>query len=98
MFVHSVFFWLKEDLNDEERQNFRKGVESLLTCEGVETGYVGTPAATSRPVVDSTYDFSVSVVMADLEAHDKYQDDPVHLEFIENFKNYWTKVQIYDAD
>ena len=98
MFVHSVFFWLKEDLNEEERANFKKGVESLLDCEGVVTGYIGTPAATTRPVVDSSYDISIAVVMADLAGHDKYQEDPIHLEFINTFKDYWTKVQIYDAD
>ena len=98
MFVHMVFFWLKDEYNEEQRAAFRKGVESLLTCPSVSTGYVGTPASTNRPIIDRSYDLSLVVVLEGLPEHDAYQVDPIHLKFVEEFKDYWEKVVIYDAD
>jgi hypothetical protein len=31
-------------------------------------------------------------------AHDDYQADSIHLEFIDNCKEMWERVVIYDAD
>ena len=99
MFVHMVFFWLKDEYKNEQQQAaFRKGVESLLTCSSVHSGYVGTPASTDRPIIDTSYDLSLVVILEDLEAHDAYQVDQIHLNFIDGFKDYWEKVVIYDAD
>lgn len=99
MLVHSVFFWLREDLSDAERAAFRKGVDTLATIGSAEAVYVGTPAATAeRPVVDTTYDIGLTVVAKDVAAHDVYQEDPIHLAFVNEFKGYWTKVMIYDVD
>ena len=99
MLVHSVFFWLREDLSDAERAAFRKGVDTLTTIGSAEAVYVGTPAATAaRPVVDTTYDIGLTVVAKDVPAHDVYQEDPIHLAFVNEFKGYWTKVTIYDVD
>ena len=59
---------------------------------------LGTPAQTpDRPVVDNTYDCALTVVLNNLEEHDQYQDDPIHLEFIKNCSHLWEKVKIFDA-
>lgn len=98
MLVHSVFFYLKSDLTDEARTAFREGVESLKGIEAAEAVYVGTPADTApRPVVDSSYDVGLTVLLKDVAAHDAYQDHPVHHAFVDAFKTYWDRVQIYDA-
>jgi hypothetical protein len=31
-------------------------------------------------------------------AHDAYQVDPIHHEFINRCKTFWSRVQIYDAE
>ena len=49
MLVHSVFFWLKPELGDEERAAFREGLESLRGIETVTDLYIGSPADTHRP-------------------------------------------------
>lgn len=99
MLVHTVYFWLRDNLTDEERATFETGVRSLTTIGSIEAGYVGTPAATQkRPVIDDSYDFGLTVICADLAAHDAYQEDPVHIAFIESCAPFWTKVQVYDAD
>ena len=99
MLVHTVFFWLKPDLSEDETTQFQAGVESLATIESTEQVLIGTPANTiKRPVVDDSYDCSLTVVLRDIEAHDLYQEDPIHLKFVEECAHLWEKVKIYDAD
>jgi hypothetical protein len=99
MLVHTVLFWLKKDLDGDKVTDFRIGLETLTTIETAEAVYVGTPAATAeRPVVDTSYDFCLTVIAKDVAAHDAYQVDQRHADFIGTFKDYWSKVQIYDAD
>ena len=98
MLVHSVFFWLKPELTAAQRAEFRRGLESLSGVQAAEHVYVGTPAPTpKRPVVEDTYSFALTIVCRDLAAHDAYQVDPLHRAFVDTFKSYWARVQIYDA-
>ena len=96
-FVHVVFFWLKEGLSQAEKQAFEKGVRSLGAIRTLTWFALGTPAGTPREVVDNSYDYALVTHFADKEGHDIYQEDPIHLEFIAACKQYWTRVQVYDA-
>ncbi len=99
MLVHTVFFWLKPELTEAQRADFRRGVESLSTLKSVEKGYVGAPARTEkRPIIDDSYSVALTVVCQDIAAHDAYQIDPIHRAFVDRFKSYWSRVQIYDAE
>jgi hypothetical protein len=99
MLTHTVIFWLKEGLTQEDRDLFFEGVKTLTTIDSVESSFLGTPASTpKRPVVDDSYDCALSVSLKDLDAHDHYQADPIHLAFIEKCRHLWEKVIIYDAD
>jgi hypothetical protein len=99
MLVHTVLFWLKKDLDADQTADFRKGVESLRGIDSAEAVYVGTPSNTpERPVIDSSYDFCLTVILKDIPAHDAYQADPIHQAFIAKYKDFWEKVKIYDAD
>ena len=97
MFVHAVYFWLRDDLTADERARYDAGVASLLGIPQVRHGWAGVPADTDRPVIDRSY--SVGLVMAfdDEAAHDAYQVHPVHDRFREACAGYWTRVQIYDS-
>jgi hypothetical protein len=98
MLVHSVFFWLKPELTPAQRTEFRRAVESLAGIQAVDAVYVGAPAATEkRPVVDDTYSFGLTVLCKDLAALDAYQVDPLHLAFLQAYRPFWNRVQIYDA-
>ena len=98
MLVHSVFFWLRDDIDDVKRQAFREGLESLRGVPSVREMYVGVPAdSPARPVLVTDYDFALTVIMADMAAHDVYQSHPLHLEFLREFSGCWNRVQIYDA-
>jgi len=95
-FIHTVYFWLNEGIADDERQKFMKGLKSLGAIESVGKVIIGPPAGTPREVVDNSYDYAYIVSFKDKAAHDIYQDHPIHLAFIEECKDTWTKVQVYD--
>lgn len=99
MLVHTVYFWLKPELTAAQRAEFRRGVESLAGIKSVEKVYVGAPAKTEkRPVIDDSYAVALTVLCKNVAAHNAYQVDPIHLKFVEQFKSFWTRVQIYDAE
>ena len=98
MLVHTVYFWLKAELDAARRDAFLKGVESLARIESAEAVYIGTPADTDRPVIDKSYDIGLTVVLKDMAAHDAYQVDPIHRSFVDEFSGDWDRVVIYDAD
>ncbi len=98
MLIHAVYFWLKPELTDAQRADFRRGLESLKGVTSLVSLHVGTPAPLPpRAVLDGTYSFSLTGVFKDVTGHDAYQVDPLHKAFLENFRTFWTKVQIYDS-
>ncbi len=98
MLVHTVLFWLRKDIDGDKITEFRLALETMKGIQHAEAVYIGVPAATpERPVIDTSYDFCLTVILKDMAAHDAYQADPIHVEFLKN-KDLWKKVKIYDAD
>ena len=97
MIAHHVLFWLKADTTDEQKAAFRASLQTLENIEVVKTFHIGTPAPIERAVVDTTYTFSLILFFEDLAAHDVYQVHPLHKAFLDEFKQYFEKVIIYDA-
>ena len=97
MFVHAVYFWLKDGLSEGDRAAFVRGVTSLTTIDAVEHGHVGAPADTNRPVIDRSYSYALVLFFPDRAAHDAYQTHPVHDRFREQCSTFWRKVLIYDS-
>ncbi len=99
MLVHTVYFWLKPELTAQQQADFVRAVSKLGDIKAVEKIYVGRPAMTEkRPIIDSSYSVALTVICKDVAAHDAYQVDPIHLEFIAACKTFWHRVQIYDAE
>ena len=97
MFVHCVYFWLKEDLSAEDRATFETLLRTLPTIEHVAHGHIGVPAETDRPVVDRSYSYAEVLIFRDREAHDAYQVHPTHRAFAERCSTFWRKIVIYDS-
>ena len=95
MFIHSVYFWLRDDLTAGEREQFEAGIRSLRAIETVREGWIGVPARTDRPVIERGYSRSLVLVFADERAHDAYQVHPVHDRFREQCATFWTTVRIF---
>ncbi|MCZ6673350.1 MAG: Dabb family protein [Verrucomicrobia bacterium] len=99
MLVHTVFFYLKVDVTEEQTAAFVKQVEELGSIETVHSIHVGTPAATpKRPIIQADYAVGLTVLFNSLEDHDVYQVHQVHNDFIASNSHLWEKVVIYDAD
>jgi hypothetical protein len=97
-FVHSVYFWLKKDLSQDQLKTFHEKLLALTKIETVRESYVGIPAETDRPIIDRTYDVVLILAFENKEQHDIYQDHPVHDNFRISCEQCWTKVKIYDCE
>lgn len=97
-FIHTVLFWLKEPQNPQHRRDFEASITRFLNnSEHAGSWHVGTPAGTSRPVIDSSYTYCLMVTFASASKHDLYQTEPAHLKFIDESGKLWERVQIYDS-
>jgi Stress responsive A/B Barrel Domain len=94
MFVHHVFFWLQPGA---DRQALIAGLQALTSVKSIKAWHIGVPAATSRPVIDSTY--AVSWMLQFDSAADEaiYQDHPDHHRFIAECSHLWERVVVYDS-
>jgi hypothetical protein len=97
MFIHSVYFVLRDDLTPAERQRFENGIRSLAAIDSVEWGYIGSPAPTDRPVIERDYTHSLILAFSDQGAHDAYQVHPVHDRFREECAGNWRGIRIFDT-
>ena len=97
MHTHIVFFWLTEPDNQAHRDTFMTGLQRLMQDPMVQKFTIGEPGQTSRDVVESSYDFGLLAEFDDLAAHDTYQKSAHHTHFLQDCKNLWSKVQVYDV-
>ncbi len=96
-FIHTVFFWMNKKVTDEQKADFTKnGLGELVKVSSIYKSYFGPPAMTPRDVVDNSYSFALVCHFKNKADQDKYQIDPIHLKFIEDYKGLWEKVQVYD--
>ncbi len=97
MFVHAVYFRLRDGLPPADRDRFLAGLDSLRAIEDVHEGYIGVPASTDRPIIDRDYSYALVLVFADERAHDAYQVHPVHDRFRAECSPCWDSVRIFDS-
>ena len=78
---------------EESLKNF------IFTSPYIVSRHIGVPAVTGqREVVDDSYTYSLLLTFKDKEAQDKYQEEEVHKQFIEETSHLWTKIVIYDSE
>lgn len=97
VFIHHVYFWLKNPDNKEDRNQLIEGLNKLSTVTTIKAFHIGVPAATSREVIDSSYAVSWLLLFKNKEDQESYQTDPIHLKFIEECGHLWSKVVVYDT-
>lgn len=97
MFVHSVYFWLEDDLTDDQIDQFETGLQTLTEMDLVNDSFVGLPAGTDREVVDNTYDYSLLLWFDDADSQEAYQGHADHKKFVRECRSLWKRVQVYDA-
>ena len=97
-FAHTVYFWLKNPDNQEDREAFKTSLGKFLENSAyAKTKFIGTPPGASRDVVDGSFSFSLIVTFESAEAQQNYQDEAPHKLFIKESEHLWTKVIVYDS-
>ncbi|MFN7117902.1 MAG: Dabb family protein [Saprospiraceae bacterium] len=97
IFIHHVYFWLKNPDNAEDRAKLLEGLEKLAEVKSIRSVHIGKPAPTNREVIDSSYAFSWMTTFKTAADQDSYQVDPIHLDFVKNYSHLWSKVIVYDS-
>ena len=96
--AHLVFFKLKDRSSE--------AAEALIdACHKYLSGHDGTAYFAAgnlakefeRPVNDRDFDVSLQVVFESREAHDTYQVAERHLQFIDEMKDGWDSVRVFDT-
>jgi len=97
MFIHHVYFWLKNPDSNEDKAKLVEGLRKLSKVSTIKIFHIGQPAATNRDVIDRSYAASWLAIFDDQPAQDSYQADPIHLKFVEECSSLWSKVIVYDS-
>ena len=96
--IHSVYFWLRDDVTDEESATFAREIDSLISIDLIQRATVGTPAPTAeRPVTDHSWHTSLILEFANLADHNAYQVHPNHDVFVDRCKHLWAKALVLDT-
>ena len=98
LLAHDVYF----TLNDNSAAARQKLVDA---CKKYLTGHPGTVSFSAgarvedltRDVNDKDFDVALHLVFKDKAAHDAYQDAPRHKQFIDENKDNWKKVRVFDS-
>jgi hypothetical protein len=98
MLAHNVYFSLK-DKSDQAKQALVAGCRKYLSQHPGTAFFAAGVLADEmqRPVNDRDFDVALHVVFESVEAHDRYQKAKEHLQFIEEFKENWEKVRVFDS-
>ena len=98
-FIHHVFFWLKDAKNDKDHAQLLAALKELGKIEHIKMAHIGSPSISEfdKPVTDASYSFSVMLVFNSKAEEEKYLVHPLHKKFIDENKNLWSKVVVYDS-
>lgn len=98
MLAHMVFFNLK-DSTPENREKLVAACKKYLSDHpGTIYFSAGSRAEElARDVNDKDFDVALHLVFKDKAAHDVYAEAPRHLEFINQNKDGWAKVRVFDS-
>jgi hypothetical protein len=96
--AHTVYFKLKESSGDAKEKLVVACRKYLSGHEGTVYFSVGVVAKDlDREVNDRDFDVSLNLVFRNKAAHDTYQTHPRHLKFIEENKDSWSGVRVFDS-
>ena len=97
VFIHHVFFWLKEPDNQIHQQQLIEGLQKLSVVSTIKSFHIGKHAATNRGVIDASYSLSWLLTFDNGAGQDSYQVDPIHLNFVKECSHLWERVVVYDT-
>ncbi len=98
MLAHNVYFTLK-DSSEASIQNLVTACKTYLSSHpGVVFFACGTlEKELNRPVNVVDFHVALHLVFESKEAHDVYQDAPLHHKFVEENRDGWASVRVFDS-
>jgi hypothetical protein len=97
IFVHHVFFWLKNPGSAADRAALIAGLKKLSKAATIKQFHIGGPAGTNRDVIEASYAVSWLLFFDGPADQESYQTDPIHLQFVKECSPLWSKVVVYDS-
>lgn len=95
LFVHHVLFYTPA--TDADKAALLEGRQTLRSIPSIKLAHIGTPAPTTRDVIDCQYTYSWLCFFASAAEEESYQQHAIHDAFRANYAAYWEKVVIYDS-
>jgi hypothetical protein len=97
-FVHTVYFWLKDPQNMQDRTAIEGSLKKFMqNSKYAQTKFVGKPPKATRDIVDDSFTYALVLTFSSAEEQEKYQKEEAHLIFIEESQDLWEKVLVYDS-
>lgn len=98
-FVHNVYFTLNDDSNEAQDRLVAECQKYLTDHPGTIHFAVGKrQEASQRDVNDQDFQVALNIVFADQAAHDAYQIAPRHQQFVDDNRENWKTVRVFDAE
>lgn len=98
MLAHNVYFALTDNSAAARKKLVEACRKYLTPHPGIVFFACGTLAdELKRPVNDRDFDVGLHIVFSDQAAHDRYQDAPLHHQFVAENKENWKKVRVFDS-
>ena len=97
-FAHTVYFWFKNPDDPKGKTRFEASLKKFLkNSKFAKTNFIGVPPKSTRDVVDDSFTYSLIVTFDSAESQEGYQNEEAHWLFIEECKDLWEKVVVYDS-
>jgi hypothetical protein len=98
MLSHNVYFSLKDN-SPQAKQTLIAACKKYLTDHPGTVWFSVGPIAQEmkRDVNDRDFDVALHVIFKNKAAHDQYAKAERHLKFIEETKDNWKKVRVFDS-
>jgi hypothetical protein len=97
LFIHHVLFYPKANASATDQTLLLEGLRMLAGIPHIKLAHIGTPAGTTRDVIERTYTYSWLCLFANAADEQLYQQHPIHDTFRDQYAVYWDHVVIYDA-
>lgn len=98
IFIHHVYFWLKNPSSEADRSKLIEGLTALSKVPTIRFHHIGLPASTNRSVIERSYSVSWMLFFDNLAEEEIYQTHPIHLKFIADYSHLWEKVTVFDSE
>src|SRR5262249_47061310 len=98
MLAHNVYFTLKDNSSAAKVRLVEACKKYLSSHPGTVFFGCGTLAQElRRPVNDLDFDVGLHLIFRTQADHDAYQEAELHLKFIEENKDNWKRVRVFDS-